>query len=146
MNETGSLTILALVVLATLTILGASISSITNTELGIAKNEASGKNAFYMAEGGLQREARELGKGNYSVDSIHSPQHVATQTTARLPPPIPHTVMGERYDFTVDYLGCFLPRKGFSATEFTRYDFTVQVCRKSITIKARYGRIGPKAK
>lgn len=144
MKETGSLSFLAIVILAVLTILGASASSVTRTELMIAKNEAFGKTAFYIAEGGLQREAREVGAGNYALSGVHRPQQIASQDSSDLPGGAPHTVLGGTYEFVVEYLGFFAPNKGFSATQFSRYDYAVDVQKAGVNIRARYGRIGPK--
>ncbi len=143
-NEQGSITVLAVIILVILTILGVSVSNISNTDIWISRNEAISENDFYIAEGGIQREAQELGSGNYKVKNIHYRNVLATQNSAGIPGPRPHTVMGEPYDFSIEYIGFYLPAKGFSAKTFSRYDYTIDVRKNSTGVRARYYTIGPK--
>jgi len=143
-KEGGSLTVMAVLILAVLTILGVSAGKMAVTELWISRNEAIlGKN-FYLAEGGLGREAQELGNGSYSVRDISRPSVVATSRSTDLPAPVPHTAGGESYAFTVTYSGFTVPSKGFSARAFSRYNFDIDVRKNSTHMEARYYTIGPK--
>jgi len=143
-KEGGSLTVTAVLILAVLTILGVSVGKMATTELWISRNEAIlGKN-FYLAEGGLGREAQELGNGSYNARDIYHPSIVATSRSADLPAPAPHTIGGESYAFTVAYSGFTVPSKGFSARAFSRYNYDIGVRKNSTHMEARYYTIGPK--
>jgi hypothetical protein len=65
-------------------------------------------------------------------------------TGGPLPPPEDHTVFGQTYDFTVDYLGFFLPPSGFSALHFARYDYNVDVDASRVRVASRLYKIGPR--
>jgi hypothetical protein len=143
-KEGGSLTVTAVLILAVLTILGVSVGKMATTELWISRNEAIlGKN-FYLAEGGLGREAQELGNGSYTVRDVFHPSLVATSSSTDLPAPAPHTVGDEPYDFAVAYSGFSVPSKGFSARAFSRYNYDIDVRKNSTHMEARYYTIGPK--
>ncbi|MFZ5572722.1 MAG: hypothetical protein ACOZF0_20175 [Thermodesulfobacteriota bacterium] len=142
--ERGSVNGTAVFFLALLSILAVTVSSFSTSEVLISRNEAVRKRDFYIAEGGVHREAREIGSGHYDVDDINSTQVVATEKTTDLPLPAPHRVLGEPYDFTVTYAGVFQPTKGFSAKHFQRHDYEIQVTHGTCLIKARFARIGPK--
>ncbi len=143
-EDQGSITVLAVIILVILTILGISVSNISNTDIWISRNEAISENDYYIAEGGIRREAQELGSGNYKVKNIYNRNVLATQNSTGIPGPRPHTVMGEPYNFSLEYIGFFLPAKGFSAKTFSRYDYTIDVRKNSTGIRARYYTIGPK--
>ncbi len=143
-TEAGSVNGVAIFFLSLLTILAVSVSSLSISEVLISRNEAIRKRDFYIAEGGVHRESREIGNGHYDVDDIRSPQIVATEKGRFLPEPSPHRVLGETYAFTVTYEGIFPPLKGFSTKRFQRYDYEVHVRHGSCLVKARYARIGPR--
>ena len=161
-QEHGSVTVVALLILVILTILGISITRTTNLDLRITTNELFQKQNFYVVEGGIYREAAEVGYGSYVVTDINSVQTLARQarswagaqkaglTTSdgstiiggsSLPCDVDgagfHIVEGTRdqrlptnmddYDFVLSYQGHFLPPQGYSATEFSRYDFRVEL-------------------
>jgi hypothetical protein len=49
------------------------------------------------------------------------------------------------YDFTLDYLGFFLPPQGYSVVHFSRYDYFIDVTGGNVRVASRYFKIGPKA-
>ena len=144
-KEDGTITVVALMMLVVLTILGISISRTATIDIQIAGNELFQKQDFYVAEGGVHREAQEIGSGNYVVTDVLNPHVVATESSAGLPPPTPHQVMGESYDFTLSYVGYFIPPAGYSATNFSRYDYNIDAQQGNLGVNARYYQIGPKA-
>ena len=147
-NEEGNVLITAFIFLVILTLIGIFATRTAQMDMQIASNEIPYKRNFYLAEGGLYREAAELGRGNYPVTNIGSPQQLAqrvgTTVTGTLPPP-DHTVFGQTYDFTVEYIGNFTPPPGYSAIHFARYDYNVDVDANRVTVASRLYKIGPKA-
>jgi len=148
-SEQGSITVIALMILVVLTLLGITISRTSTIDVRIAGNEIPFKQNFYVAEGGIHREAAEVGRGNYPVMNINDPIQLANQGSAGLPAPAPHLVAGRAYDFTLDYLGYFLPPPGYSVVHFSRYDYDVDSfgdpAGSRIHVRSRYYKIGPKA-
>ncbi|MBW1897564.1 MAG: hypothetical protein JRI61_00735 [Deltaproteobacteria bacterium] len=140
----GAITVIAVAILTILTILGICVSGLSRMELLISKNEANFRDYFYISEGGVHREAQEIGNGSYRIKDIDNPSTVATEKSTDLPVPSPHHVMGSSYDFTLQYVGKYLPAKGFSATSFNRYDYDIDVNKEGNGIKARYSIVGPK--
>jgi len=152
-SEQGSITVIALIILVVLTLLGITITRTSSIDVQIAGNEIPFKQNFYVAEGGINREAAEVGQGNYPVINIDTAAQLADQTGQAngnpLPAPDPHLVNGRAYDFTLDYLGFFLPPQGYSVVHFSRYDYDVDSfgdpAGSRIRIASRYYKIGPKA-
>jgi hypothetical protein len=180
-DEKGSVTVVALLILVILTILGITITRTTNLDLKISTNELFQKQNFYVVEGGVYREAAEVGFGSYAVTDINTVHTIAKQdhqwggaqkagltstdgNTIIAGSSLPgdadgsgfHVIEGAKdqgltntddYDFTLRYEGHFLPPKGYSATDFSRYDFSVDANdeAKAVNVSARYYRIGPKA-
>jgi len=152
-NEQGSITVIALMILVVLTLLGITITRTSTIDMQIAGNEIPFKQNFYVAEGGIHREAAEVGAGNYPVLNINTPGPLADEVIQAngnpLPPPAPHLVNGREYDFTLDYLGFFLPPQGYSVVHFSRYDYDVDSfgdpAGSRIRVASRYYKIGPKA-
>jgi hypothetical protein len=140
----GTITVISVAILTILTILGVCVSRLSRTELLISRNEAKFRNHFYISEGGVHREAQEIGNGNYRIKDTDTPSILATERSADLPMPSPHHVMGSSYEFTLEYVGKYIPAKGFSATSFNRYDYEIDVNKEGNGIKARYFIIGPK--
>jgi len=145
-SEQGSITVIALMILVVLTLLGITISRTTTIDVQIAGNEIPFKQNFYVAEGGINREAAEVGAGNYPVMNINTfPVELANQT-AHSPR---HKVAGADYDFSLEYEGFFLPPQGYSVVHFSRYDYDVESfgdpAGSRIRVKSRYFKIGPKA-
>ncbi len=155
-SEQGSITVIALMLLVVLTLLGITISRTSTIDIQIAGNEIPFKQNFYVAEGGIHREAAEVGRGNYPVMNINNPGQLAYQTGSLsgqatgdpLPDPA-HLVNLKAYDFTLDYLGFFLPPQGYSVVHFSRYDYDVDSfgdpAGSKIRVASRYFKIGPKA-
>jgi hypothetical protein len=144
-TEQGSITVIALMVLVVMALLGISVTRTSTTDIQIAANEIPYKQNFYLAEGGLHREAAELGRGKYPVTDINSPGELANQASLDLPGP-DHEINGEDYDFTIDYMGYYLPPAGYSIIHFNRYDYFVDVKGGNVNVASRYYKIGPKAK
>lgn len=138
-EQKGYITVSAIFILAILTVLGISVSHISNTDIWISRNEAISDNDFYIAEGGLRREVQELGRGSYRAAEFFRRHVVATHDSI----PHPHTVMGEPYAFTVEYVGRFPPVKGFSAKAFSRYDYTIDIVKNRARLRGRYYIVGP---
>ncbi|MBE9522876.1 MAG: hypothetical protein IME95_06770 [Proteobacteria bacterium] len=142
--ERGSITAIALMLLVVLTLLGVAATKTATTDIQIARNEIPYKQSFYICEGGIHREAAEVGRGNYPVVDINTSAVLATQNSSSLPGPA-HEVNGTSYDFTVAYKGFFRPPAGYSAIHFSRYDYSIEATAENVTIETRYYKIGPKA-
>lgn len=146
-HEEGSAIVLAFVFLVVLTLIGVFSSRTATIDIQIASNEIPYHQNFYIAEGGVHREAAEVARGNYPIANVLVPQTLATQPSGygSLPEPAPHWVDGNYYTFQVDYLGFFSPPAGYSILHFSRYDYDIQATRGDVTVRARYFKIGPKA-
>lgn len=154
-KETGNITIVALILLVGLTFIGISASRTSTTDMLIARNSIPHKQDFYVSEGGQNREASEIGVGNYPVTNIESTDTVlATQAgmarstdPSSLPGGDNHLVLGSSYDFSVRYKGYYPPPTGYSIIHFSRYDFNVDTSGgdSGVGIDARYYKIGPRA-
>ncbi len=154
-GEHGSITVVALLILVVLTVLGVTITRTTTLDLRISTNELIRKQSFYVAEGGIYREAAEVGEGNYVVTNINQPRDLADQrglttadgtTVIGALPGAAHQVLGTSYNFDLDYVGFFLPPKGYSVDQFSRYDFDIGADANNVNVYGRFYRIGPKAK
>jgi hypothetical protein len=149
-SEGGNVLITAFIILVVLTLIGIFATRTAQMDIQIAANEIPYKRNFYIAEGGLYREAAEIGRGNYPVTNINSWE----QTLARrkndaveVGAPLPgadHEIFGQSYDFEVRYEGFFPPPPGFSAIHFVRYDYNVNVETNRVIVDSRLYRIGPK--
>jgi hypothetical protein len=146
-NEKGNVTVIALMMLSVLTLLGIVASRTATTDIQIAGNVIPYKRNFYIAEGGICREAAELGRGEYPVLDVQvQGVELATHESASLPEPAPHEVAGTAYDFAVQYEGFFLSPKGYSVLHFSRYDYGVEAtAAETVNVASRYYKIGPKA-
>ena len=148
-SEEGNVTIIAFVLLVVLTLIGVFATKTAQMDMQTAYNEVPYKQNFYVAEGGVNREAAELGRGMYPVPNINSPQVLATHTSGSLPGPV-HEVLGNPYEFTVRYLGFFPPPAGYSALHFSRYDYNVEAraggtaASGKVRVSSRFYRIGPR--
>ena len=148
-SEEGNLTIIAFVLLVVLTLVGIFATRTAQIDMLTAYNEVPYKQNFYVAEGGLTREAAELGRGMYPVNNVSTPQTLATQASGSLPGPA-HNVLGNPYDFTVRYLGYYPAPSGYSALHFNRYDYWVDAWAQGsssgrVRVSSRFYKIGPKA-
>lgn len=148
-RERGNITVIALMILVVLTLAGIMASRTSTTDVQIAGNEIPYKQDFFIAEGGLNREAAELGRGNYAVTQINVAGQLADETGQAngdsLPAPTPHEVAGNSYNFTLDYLGYFLPPPGYSVIHFSRYDYDIDATGAKVNVESRYYKIGPRA-
>jgi hypothetical protein len=148
-NEQGSVIIFAFILLVVLTLLGIFATRTATIDIRVASNEIPYKQNFYIAEGGVQREAAEVARGSYAIANVKVASNLATwnvgDSTAGLPAPVPHEVNGTPYNFEVDYLGFFPPPAGYSILHFSRYDYQIQAAQGSVQVRARYFKIGPKA-
>ena len=149
-SEEGNLTIVAFVLLVVLTLIGIFATKTANIDLQTAYNEVPYKQNFYIAEGGVNREAAELGRGMYPVTNVNQPQLLATQASGSLPGG-PHVVGSTAYNFTVRYIGPYPPPSGYSALHFSRYDYNVEAkaggsaSSGEVRVYSRLYKIGPKA-
>ena len=143
--ENGTITVIALMILVVLTLIGIAVTRTSTTDIRIASKVVPYKEYFYVAEGGLHREAAELGRDNNPVPDIEIPMTLATHMDGGLPGPA-HEVLGNPYEFSVDYLGFFNPPAGYSIIHFSRYDYLVDVKGGNVRVASRYYKVGPKAK
>jgi len=145
-SEEGNLTIIAFVLLVVLTMIGIFATRTAQVDLLTAYNEVPYKQNFYIAEGGVNREAAELGRGSYPVTKVFSPALLATQ--ADYPD---HKVLDKPYNFKVWYVGPYAAPAGFSAIHFSRYDYRVEAWAGGtsssgrVRVASRLFRVGPKA-
>ena len=149
-NEEGNLTIIAFVLLVVLTLIGVFATKTAQIDLQTAYNEIPYKQNFYVAEGGVNREAAELGRGMYPVTNANQPTLLATQASGSLPGG-EHKVLGTPYNFTVRYIGPYPAPSGYSALHFSRYDYNVEAraggtaTSGHVRVASRLYKIGPKA-
>jgi hypothetical protein len=140
-SEDGNVLITAFIILVVLTLIGIFATRTAQMDIQIAANEIPYKRNFYIAEGGLYREAAEIARGNYPIGNINSPKKWSEPEDLS---GVPHTVFGVSYDPVVEYLGFFPPPPGFSAIHFVRYDYNVNVEANRVIVDSRLYRIGPK--
>lgn len=149
-SEEGNLTIVAFVLLVVLTLVGIFATKTAQVDLQTAYNEVPYKQNFYIAEGGVNREAAELGRGMYAVTNVSQPQVLATQSSGSLPGS-EHKVLGHSYNFSINYLGYFPAPSGYSALHFNRYDYRVEAraggtaASGEVRVASRLFKVGPKA-
>jgi Tfp pilus assembly protein PilX len=143
-SENGNVTIIAFILLVVLTLIGIFATRTAQIDLQTAYNEIPYKQNFYVAEGGVNREAAELGRGVYLDLKQNVPRNFAGVNLPGL--------SGKSYDCTIEYLGPFLAPKGFSAIHFSRYDYNVEAragggtaSSGEVRVSSRLYKIGPKA-
>jgi Tfp pilus assembly protein PilX len=107
-NEEGSAIVVAFVLLVVLTLIGVLSTRTATVDIRAASNQIPYQQNFYIAEGGVHREAAEVARGSYPISNVLVAQTLATETTGALPAP-DHKVAGNAYAFQVDYLGYFSP-------------------------------------
>lgn len=154
-NQGGSITVIAMVTLVLLTVMGISLSMITTVDIRIYGNERSFKENFYLAEGAQNREAQELGHRSSSIplQIIKNNTLKCVWTNAEdndaLYPNLTHEVNGEKYNFTVKYMGYDdpIPQKGYGVGLFvaSNYIISSEVAppKKGVRIRSRYYTIIP---
>ena len=143
-DRNGAMIFTVVIILSVLTILGICGSGISRLELLISRNEAGYLNDFYISEGGVAREAQEIGNGGYPIRDIHAGQILATDNAIDVSGTAPHEVEGNPYSFSITYSGVAVPAKGFSAIAFNRYDYEIDVRKNEARITSVYCRVGPK--
>jgi Tfp pilus assembly protein PilX len=144
-GQGGNVTAIALMLLIVLTLLGVMATRTATTDIRIARNEIPYKQNFYISEGGIHREAAEIGRGNYPVSNLNTPAVLATHNSSSLPGPA-HEVNGKPYEFTISYEGFYRPPAGYSAIHFSRYDYSIEASTENVGIETRHYKIGPKAR
>ena len=142
-NEKGNVTLIALILLVVLTLIGISASRTSTLDMQIARNEIPFKQGFYIAEGGINIEANEIGKGHYPVIDINTAEAVLANTATN---PEDHRVLGEPYNPEVRYKGYYPPPAGYSIIHFNRYDYNVETKggTNEVRVASRFYKIGPK--
>ena len=110
-NEEGNLTIIAFVLLVVLTLIGVFATKTAQIDLQTAYNEIPYKQNFYVAEGGANKEMALLGAQDLS--HVGQVDHL-------------DDLLGKSYKYTVNYLGAYLPPKGYSALLFSSYHYNVE--------------------
>jgi len=146
-SEEGNLTIIAFVLLVVLTLIGVFATKTAQLDLQTAYNEIPYKQNFYIAEGGVNREAAVLGSGDsiYAVTNVSQSQALATNASRTLPGLL------NPYVVTVRYLGYYPAPSGYSALHFNRYDYFVDAraggtgSSGQVRVASRLYKIGPKA-
>ena len=141
-NREGNVMILAFILLIVLTLLGIFATRTAQMDLQVAYNEIPYRQNFYLAEGGLSREAAELGT---ATPANIKPTGDNTKTTRTLSPIF-------SYQYLVHQLGTYVAPKGYSAIHFSRYDFSVETwagggtsASGEVSVASRLYKIGPKA-
>jgi hypothetical protein len=145
----GNVTVVALMLLAVLTLIGLSASRIAGLDIQIAGNQVPYKQNFYVAEGGIHREAAEVGRGEYPVTNLYNFDALLAdeggQVSGSALPGPSHDVSGTSYDFDLYYQGYYLPPAGYSVIHFSRYDYFIEAWGEDVRVGSRYYKIGPKA-
>ena len=141
-NQEGNVMILAFILLIILTLLGIFATRTAQIDLQVAYNEIPYKQNFYIAEGGVNCEAAELGTAN---PTNIKPTLDNTRTMRTLNSTY-------RYDYLVHALGAYVAPKGYSAIHFSRYDYSVETwagggtsASGEVNVASRLYKIGPKA-
>lgn len=126
-NESGSVLILGLIMLAMLTVIGVSLTVISTTEVQISGNERIHKMAFYAAESGWQMVITWLDSrypavtDNQTTSEIYAKIHDDNSTSASFFSLT--TDNSTRYSMSLRFQGAAIA-PGFS-TDFYRYTYRV---------------------
>ena len=148
-GEQGNAMVVALMLLGVLTLIGLAVSRMAALDIQIAGNQIPYKQNFYVAEGGVNREAAEVGRGNFPVTNIYNfgvllADESGPSGGGALPGPS-HAVSGVSFDFDLFYEGYYLPPSGYSAIHFSRYDYYIDTWSEDVRVGGRYYKIDPKA-
>jgi len=139
-NEEGNVMVIAFVLLVVMTLIGIFATRSAQVDLLVAYNEVPYRQNFYIAEGGVNREAAELGTaspGNvrsYSDETFTNRSFLDNAYT---------------YSYNVRYLGDYVPPKGYGL-DWRRYDYEVRTraggtsASGEVNVAARYYKTGPK--
>lgn len=141
-NEEGNVMILAFILLVVLTLIGIFATRTAQIDLQVAYNEVPYRQTFYIAEGGVNREAAELGT---AAPANIKPTGDDTKTTRTLSSTY-------SYRYLVHELGAYVAPKGYSAIHFSRYDYSVKTwagggtsSSGEVSVASRLYKVGPKA-
>ena len=139
-KESGNITVIALMILFILTLIGMSASRTSNTDILAARNQIPFKKDFYIAEGGQNKEAIKIGRGDYPVADMGDSEVILENSTGEI-------TAGNSYDYEISYKGTYPAPAGYSILHFKRFDYVVKtsIRETELTINARYYIIGPKA-
>ena len=140
-KDNGNISVVALMILAILTLIGISASSTSTTDILVAQNQIPYKEDFYIAEGGQNKEAIKISRGDYPVFDIEDSDVILDSSTSDIS-------SGNYYDYEISYKGAYPPPSGYSILHFKRFDYGVKtkISKTGLTINARYYVIGPKKK
>ena len=138
-KDDGNVSVVALMILAILTLIGISASSTSNTDILVAQNQIPYKKDFYIAEGGQNKEAIKISRGDYPVFNTEDSDVILDSSTSEI-------LSENYYDYEVSYKGAYPPPSGYSILHFKRFDYGVKtkISKTELTINARYYVIGPK--
>ncbi|MBN2418694.1 MAG: hypothetical protein JXL81_04870 [Deltaproteobacteria bacterium] len=139
-KDDGNISVVALLILVILTLIGMSASRTSSTDILVAQNQVPYKEDFYIAEGGQNKEASRISRGDYPVNDLEDWEIILEDSTGEIAP-------GNSYDYEISYKGSYPPPPGFSILHFKRFDYEVKtkISKTDLTINARYYVIGPKA-
>jgi len=119
-RENGSVLVVALVVLALLTIIGIAATQMSESELGMAANWRFQKQAFYAAESANGYVARS--------PELYDNENMSASTPKTFSSPAGLLVNRQSFDGTVEYLGASaVPRgSGFETGQFKAHRYKMQ--------------------
>src|SRR6056297_3290733 len=119
-NESeGAALLTTMLVLLILTTIGISAINITSTELEIVRNDKLYKRDFYIADAGVNVESKKVDRGIYEVSSPNTHNQQLNSNNAT------YSVNGLQYFASVFYNSPSGPPKGYDASKYTRYVYTV---------------------
>ena len=138
-NDRGNIAVIALMILAILTLLGVSVSRTSSTDILAARNQISYKQDFYIVEGAQNKEAIKISRGGYPVANMEDSDIILESSTSEI-------TAGNSYDYEISYKGSHPPPSGYSILHYKRFDYGVKtkIKKNGLTINARYYIIGPK--
>ena len=138
-EESGNVSIVALMIMVILTLIGISASRTSNTDIIVARNQIPYKKDFYIAEGAQNKEAIKISRGDYPVANLGDTEVILEKSTSEI-------AAGNSYDYEIIYKGAHLPPAGYSVLHFNRFDYEVKtkIKKTELTINARYYTIGPR--
>jgi uncharacterized protein (UPF0333 family) len=119
-RENGSVLVVALVVLALLTIIGIAATQMSESELGMAANWRFQKQAFYAAESASGYVARS--------PELYDNENMSASTPKAFSSPVGLLGNKQSFDGTVEYLGASaVPRgSGFETGQFKAHRYKMQ--------------------
>ena len=140
-KDDGNVSVAALMILFILTLIGISASRTSNTDILVAQNQIPYKEDFYIAEGGQNKEAVKISRGDYPVANIKDSDVILDSATGEIS-------AGNYYDYEISYKGAYAPPPGYSILHFKRFDYEVKtkIRKTELAINARYYIIGANVK